>query len=136
MAHNLLQAVLNEGIKDFSINEIDVYNNNYVGKENNLYEYLVPIIYKDQLDDIAKDFLNKYYPEALEEPIKINTEELANRVELSIEHLNPVLVLKIFNKLLHSYLNRGILSCSLKVKKKIIYDIMVIYLTIKFNLFT
>jgi DNA-binding Xre family transcriptional regulator len=95
-------AVLKNGIKDFSISEIDVYNNNYVGKENNLSEYLVPIIYKEQLDDIAEDFLKKYYPEALEEPLKINTEELANRMGLSIEHLHLTKSCTVFGQIYFS----------------------------------
>jgi len=40
-------------LSNFSIDEIDVYNKYRISKENNLSEYLIPIIYKDQLDNLA-----------------------------------------------------------------------------------
>lgn len=45
---------------------------------------LVPIIAKSEYDKYAKEILEKYYPEALEKPTKIDTSILASRMGLSI----------------------------------------------------
>lgn len=72
---------------NFTIDEIYVYNK-YRSKENNLSEYLIPIIYKDQLDDVAESFLKKYYPRALIEPTPISVWEVANRMGLNIKEVH------------------------------------------------
>lgn len=46
---------------------------------------LVPIIYKDDLDVIAEGILEKYYPEALETPVAINPNTMAERMGIEIK---------------------------------------------------
>lgn len=46
---------------------------------------LVPIIYKDDLDVIAEEILEKYYPEALETPVAINPNTMAERMGIEIK---------------------------------------------------
>ena len=51
---------------------------------NPLSDSLVPYIRKEELDDVATEFLRKYYPEALETPMPLNTALLAKRMGLEI----------------------------------------------------
>lgn len=81
-------ATLKNGLHNFQVLEVHIYNKSRYLKEDRLSEYLVPITYKKQLDDIAEYFLKKYYPEALEEPIAIDVTELAERMELTIEYVH------------------------------------------------
>ena len=48
-------------------------------------EYLIPVIYKDQLEDIAENFLTNYYPEALNAPTPVSVHEVARRMGLKIK---------------------------------------------------
>jgi hypothetical protein len=78
-------AELEDGLEDFAVLNVYIYNKYRSSKENNLSEYLVPIIYKEQLDDVAERFLEKYYPEALIEPMAVPTREVAKRMGLEIQ---------------------------------------------------
>jgi hypothetical protein len=78
-------AELEDGLKNFSVSNAHIYNKYRSSKENNLSEYLVPIICKEQLDDVAEKFLEKYYPEALLEPRAVPTREVAKRMGLDIQ---------------------------------------------------
>lgn len=79
-------AELEDGIQDFRISGIQVYSKNR--GQNNLSEYLVPIIYKEQLDNVAETFLKKYYPEALIEPIPVPAREVAKRMGLEVQEVH------------------------------------------------
>src|SRR5690625_5705455 len=52
--------------------------------QNGLSEYFVPIIYKEDLDNVATNFLKEHYPEALITPIKIDPELLASQMGLTV----------------------------------------------------
>ena len=78
-------AELDDGLKQFYISGIHIYNKYQNIKKNNRSEYLVPIICKEQLDDVAEKFLEKYYPEALVEPRAVPTREVAKRMGLEIQ---------------------------------------------------
>lgn len=78
-------AELDDGLKQFYISGIHIYNKYQNIKKNNRSEYLVPIICKEQLDDVAETFLEKYYPEALVEPRAVPTREVAKRMGLEIQ---------------------------------------------------
>lgn len=80
-------AELEDGLQNFTISDIHVYNKYRNNKRNHLSEYLVPIIYKEQLDDVAEEFLAKYYPEALKEPMAVPTREVAKRMGLNIQEV-------------------------------------------------
>ncbi len=49
-----------------------------------LNEYLLPVLEKDQYDAFAEEMLAKYYPEALIAPEKMDGEELARRMGLTV----------------------------------------------------
>ncbi|EKF35835.1 ImmA/IrrE family metallo-endopeptidase [Bacillus xiamenensis] len=70
--------------EDFTIHNIEKYYEKEKNK-NPLSDSLVPIIYKRDLEQIARIFLEKHYPEALSKPIPIDTKELAYRMGLSVE---------------------------------------------------
>ena len=78
-------ALLDDGISDFTVQGVDVYNKYNTGKENNLSEYLVPIIYKEQYDSEAEKFLQKYYPEALEKPMPVSVKTIVERMGLEVQ---------------------------------------------------
>ncbi len=73
---------MNKGLDDFRIVNIEEFYKNRPTKP--LSGDLVPIISKNQYDSYATDFLKKYYPEALIEPIEINVDELAKRMKLNV----------------------------------------------------
>lgn len=83
-------ADLETGLDDFSIESVEIYSH----KEKQLKplsDTLVPIIKKEYLGKVAKDFLKNYYPEAWKDPTYIKPDELAERMGLSVElrHITP-----------------------------------------------
>jgi DNA-binding Xre family transcriptional regulator len=71
-------------LNDFAITATEEYN--YRSKQTNpMSDSLVPIIHKDQLEAVARAFLEKYYKEALSQPMAIDPAVLANRMGLSIQ---------------------------------------------------
>jgi len=81
-------GVLENGLNHFETHGVTIYNRYKQQKEGKLSEYLVPITYKEQLDDIAEAFLIRHYPEALEKPIAIDVIKLAEKMGLTIEYLH------------------------------------------------
>jgi hypothetical protein len=71
-------------LNDFAIGNIEVYNSRSTQKSP-MSDSLVPVIYKEQLESVAKDFLERYYREALYEPIAIDPSVLAERMGLSVK---------------------------------------------------
>lgn len=57
-------------------------------KENRLSEYLVPIISKEELDQVAETFLKKYYPVALDKPVKVPARKIAKRMGLKVHEVH------------------------------------------------
>lgn len=75
---------LSRNLDDFAISNVEQYS--YRGQQiNPLSDNLVPIIKKEQLETVARGFLEQHYPEALYEPTPINPQLLAQRMGLSIE---------------------------------------------------
>lgn len=71
-------------LDDFAISGTEEYNNR--SKQSNpMSDELVPIIKKEQLEAIARDFLERYYREALYEPMAIEPAVLAQRMGVSIQ---------------------------------------------------
>lgn len=71
-------------LDDFTITGTEEYN--YRNKQDNpMSDSLVPIINKDQLEAVAKAFLEKYYKEALYKPMAIDPSVLAERMGLTIQ---------------------------------------------------
>lgn len=95
-------AKLEDGLRDFFISGISVYNKYRTSKENNLSEYLVPIIYKEQLDDVAEVFLKKYYPEALTKPMVVPTRKIAERMGLDIREVHLTKTCTVFGQIYFS----------------------------------
>lgn len=76
---------LEKDLDDFNIEYVEIYSH----KEKQtkpLSDTLVPIIKKENLEAVAEDFLNTYFPEALKEPVYINPVELADKMNLTVEH--------------------------------------------------
>jgi hypothetical protein len=74
-------------LADFAINATEEYD--YRSKQDNpMSDSLVPIIHKEQLESVAKAFLEKYYQEALYNPMPIDPMVLTERMGLSIQLKN------------------------------------------------
>lgn len=71
-------------LKDFTISSIGVYDGRYK-HQNPMSDALVPIIYKKDLENVATDFLKRYYPEALSKPMYVDPLILAERMGLSVK---------------------------------------------------
>lgn len=70
-------------LKDFEIVGIDVYQKSKMSKP--LSDALVPFIYKKDLEEEAKEFLEKHYPENLKEARFLDPVELAETMGLTVE---------------------------------------------------
>ncbi|MGE5417505.1 MAG: hypothetical protein ACM3UZ_12280 [Acidobacteriota bacterium] len=81
-------ASLEDGLRSFCISDIHIYSKYRNTPKHNLSEYLVPIIYKDQLDDVAETFLAKYYPEALTAPMAVPPYVVAERMGLEVKEVH------------------------------------------------
>lgn len=75
---------LSRNLDDFAISNVEQYS--YRGQQSNpLSDNLVPIIKKEQLETIARGFLEQHYPEALYGPTPIDPQLLAQRMGLTVE---------------------------------------------------
>lgn len=81
---------LSRNLDDFTISHIEEYNVRNQ-QENPLSDSLVPIIKKEQLETVARSFLERYYPEALYAPIPIDPLVLTQRMGISfqLKHITP-----------------------------------------------
>ena len=78
---------LKNKLKDFKI--VGIYP--YDGKstpQKTLSGDLVPIVKKENYDDHAIEMLEKFHLEVLKKPIKVDTEELAKRMHLTVVEAN------------------------------------------------
>ena len=76
-------ATLSLELSDFKILKTEPYNKKHY-RENPLSDALVPCISADNLDNEAVKFLKKYYPEALQNPMPLDTKLLTQRMGLKI----------------------------------------------------
>ena len=74
---------LNSNLDDTKVNHVSVY----VSKERTakpMSDALVPIIYKNQLEDFANEIVEKYYPDALKEPMYLDPYEFSKKMNLTV----------------------------------------------------
>lgn len=71
----------------FAIKEISSYNPNLKFVDM-LDGQLVPYIKKEKYEEVAEQILQKYYPEALQKPMKVDMAKLANNIGLNIEYVS------------------------------------------------
>lgn len=75
---------LDSDLDDFTISSVTEYiDKNKQPKP--MSDSLVPIIYKEQLESVATDFLRRHYPEALKNPMAIEPQVLAEKMGLRVE---------------------------------------------------
>lgn len=75
---------LDKKLSDFEILNVASYNQK--SKHNRpLSDSLVPILYKDQVEEAATAFLRKNYPKALKTPMALDVSELAREMGLTIK---------------------------------------------------
>lgn len=77
-------SILNKGLYNVKIDNIDFYSKDRYNHEDVLTKHLIPYIKSKDLDQKAKRFLNKFCPEALIRPMSIPIEILINRMGLNI----------------------------------------------------
>ncbi len=63
---------------------ISKYDSRNIRSQNQLDEYLVPVMYKRHFDEYAYNFLERYCPEALDEDIKIDPEMIVKRIGFNL----------------------------------------------------
>ena len=85
MAH--CRGDLDKNLDDFEILYVSKYNGKSRVKEP-MDDSLVPVMNKNQLDDIAEQFLRDHYKKALLEPIWVDPTELAESMGLTIRYEN------------------------------------------------
>lgn len=85
MAH--CRGDLDKNLDDFEILYVSKYNGKSRVKDP-MDDSLVPVMNKNQLDDIAEQFLRDHYKKALLEPIWVDPTELAESMGLTIRYEN------------------------------------------------
>jgi DNA-binding XRE family transcriptional regulator len=95
-------AILEDGLQDFGVIDVSIYMKQKEKKENRLSEYLVPIISKEKLDQVAETFLKKYYPEALDKPVKVPARRIAKRMGLKVHEVHITQLGTIFGQIYFS----------------------------------
>ena len=80
----LFKGLLKEDRIQISLVDIDEYSKKRVDSEKALTRFLVPYIYSKHLDKHAEDFLKRYYPKALQEPVRLPVEEVVKNMGLSL----------------------------------------------------
>ncbi|WP_010651618.1 helix-turn-helix domain-containing protein [Oceanobacillus massiliensis] len=95
-------AILEDGLQDFGVIDVSVYMKQKEKKENRLSEYLVPVISKEGLDKVAETFLKKYYPVALEKPMKVPARKIAKRMGLKVHKVHITQLGTIFGQIYFS----------------------------------
>ena len=120
---------LNNKFDDFKVVSINPYNEDRDRYLRPLNDRLAPFMQKKDLDTIAEEFLKKYYPVALENPINVDVKEVANKMGLKIfKHNiasdNSVFGRIFFNDTLAEFYNSNSKKMEkLRVKaKSIVYD--------------
>ncbi|AEO99788.1 MULTISPECIES: ImmA/IrrE family metallo-endopeptidase [Heyndrickxia] len=93
------KADLDDGIQNFQINSVSIYNKYRESKLGRLSEYLVPIIEKEQFDDVATEFLNEFCPEALSVPMPIPVDEVVKRMGLKVKEIQLTKHFTIFGQI-------------------------------------
>ena len=96
MAH--CRGNLDKNLDDFEILQVSRYNGKSRAK-NPMDDSMVPVINKNQLDDIAEQFLQEHYPKALLEPVWVAPLELANSMGLTVRYENIAKNSSIFGRI-------------------------------------
>jgi hypothetical protein len=76
---------LADGLHNFAVTGIAIYNPKKGGAFGKLTDNLVPLIPKENFDDVAEEFLRKHFSEALAEPMPVDVREVARRMGLTIK---------------------------------------------------
>ena len=79
------EAELNNGLQGFFIIGIDEYNHRENKQRGILTDTLVPVLYKDELEQTAEAILKQYYPQALLNPTPVDVRVFADNMGLTIE---------------------------------------------------
>jgi hypothetical protein len=79
------EAELNNGLQGFRIIDIDEYDHQENKQRGLLSDTLVPILYKDELEQTAESILKQYYPQALEKPVPVDVCIFAKNMGLTVK---------------------------------------------------
>lgn len=77
-------AKLENGLHQVRIIKAEEYNSAKFEKEKSLSQDLVPYLYEDSVEKSAENFLKKYYPKALLQPMAIPVHEVAERMGMLV----------------------------------------------------
>ena len=77
-------ATLRDGLHNFYIKNISEYSSERFKAEDALTKYLVPYVFAKDLDKHAEKFLEKYCPQALDEPMPLPINEIISKIGLTV----------------------------------------------------
>lgn len=77
-------AILDDGLHEVKITNIDEYNERQFDKRRSLSQSLLHYMYEEHIEEIAEDFLRRNYPKALLQPMAIPAEEVAKLMGMEI----------------------------------------------------
>lgn len=99
-------CVLDDEFKDLHFKDITEHVK--LSSPNIVSEYLVPIISKDELDGYAEQFLQFYYPDALQTPMALPIREVVHNIGLDIKEVSLSKNCTIFGQI---YFSEATTSC-------------------------
>ena len=70
------QALLENGLHNVRITDVTEYDASRFERDKSLSQNLVPYMYEEDVERHAEDFLRKYYPKALLQPMALPVEEI------------------------------------------------------------
>jgi len=80
------EAIVTDKLESVTISDISIYTPGQPRKNDGhaVSKNIVPILYKNDLDDEATNFLKKYFPDALEKPMAVPIADIAANIGLEI----------------------------------------------------
>lgn len=91
--------LMDDGLRNLDVGAISVYSEYDRKKHGILTDHMVPLIYGSELEDLAEDFLHRYYPDALEASMPVNPYRLAENMGLKIKEVHLTKTCTVFGQM-------------------------------------
>ena len=92
-------SISSDGMRDLMVCDVSVYSEYDRKKHGILTDHMVPLIYGSELEDVAEDFLSRYYPEALEVPMAVDPYQLAKNMGLKVKETHLTKTCTVFGQM-------------------------------------
>ena len=77
-------AILDDGLHEVKITKVDEYNERQFDRNKSLSQNLIPYMYEEDVERHAEEFLRKYCPKALLQPMTVPVEEIVQTMGMTM----------------------------------------------------